>query len=72
MDAPEKHHMLPVWFFIGIVLAIYGVMITVQGLYQISHPAGTVLEDLHPAIWWGAIMAVVGLMFAIKNRRPPA
>jgi hypothetical protein len=29
-----------------------------------------VLENLHPAIWWGIFMAVVGLIFTVKNRRP--
>lgn len=69
-NPPQKHHMLPVWFFIGVVLIIYGVMIFAQGIYQISHPVGTVLEDLHPAVWWGALMAVVGVVFVQKNRRP--
>ena len=37
--------MLPVWYFIGVVLIIYGVMIFAQGIYDLSHiPSGTVLE----------------------------
>lgn len=67
---PHKHRMLPVWFFIGIILILYGIMIMIQGLYDLHHPAGTVLERLHPAIWWGIIMMVVGLIFTLKNRRP--
>ncbi|HUI43807.1 MAG TPA: hypothetical protein VL523_17745 [Terriglobia bacterium] len=67
-----KHHMLPVWFFIGVILAVYGVMIFIEGLYELSNPPGTVLESLHSAIWWGALMVVVGIVFAVKNRRPTA
>jgi len=67
---PHKHRMLPVWFFIGIILVLYGVMILLEGLYDLSNPPGTVLEQLHPAIWWGIIMMVVGLIFTLKNRRP--
>lgn len=67
---PAKYRMLPVWFFIGIILILYGVMIFFEGLYDLSHPTGTVLEQLHPAIWWGIIMVVVGLIFTVKNRRP--
>ena len=70
LDHPPRHHMLPVWFFIGVVLLIYGVMIFAQGIYELSHPVGTVLENLHAAIWWGAFMAVVGIIFVQKNRRP--
>lgn len=69
-NPPQKHHMLPVWYFIGVVLIIYGVMISAQGIYQISHPVGTVLESLHAGVWWGALMAVVGVIFVQKNRRP--
>jgi hypothetical protein len=69
MDSPhEKHHMLPVWFFIGLLLIIYGVMILGQGVYDVSHPCGVVLEGLHAPIWWGAIMAVAGLIFVQQNR----
>jgi hypothetical protein len=67
---PHKHRMLPVWFFIGIILILYGFMIAIQGFYDLSHPTGTVLERLHPAIWWGIIMMAVGLIFTLKNRRP--
>lgn len=65
-----KHRMLPVWFFIGIILLIYGVLIFIQGLHDLSQSTGTVLESLHPAVWWGIIMAVVGLIFTLKNRHP--
>jgi hypothetical protein len=71
MDNPsEKHRMLPVWFFIGIILILYGVMIFFEGVYDLSHPPGTVLEDLHSAIWWGVIMVVVGVIFTANNRHP--
>jgi hypothetical protein len=71
MDSePAKYRMLPVWFFIGIILTLYGVMIFAEGVYDLSHPTGTVLENLHPAVWWGIIMTAVGLIFTLKNRRP--
>jgi hypothetical protein len=69
-NEPQRHRMLPVWFFIGVILILYGIMITLEGVYDLSHPPGTVLESLHPAIWWGIIMVVVGVIFTLKNRRP--
>ena len=69
-NQPQKHHMLPVWFFIGIILILYGVLIFAEGLYELSHPPGTVLENLHAPLWWGVFMAVVGVVFTVKNRRP--
>ena len=60
------HKMLPVWFFIGAILAIYGVMIVIEGLYELNHPPGTELENLHAPIWWGAVMTIVGVAFIYK------
>ncbi len=62
-DAPRRKGMLPVWFFVGIIFLIYGVLIVVTGLYGLSHPAQTVLGNLHPAIWWGAVITCVGAIF---------
>jgi len=28
----------------------------------------TIMGDLHPEIWWGAIMVITGVIFYIKNR----
>jgi hypothetical protein len=56
----ESHGMVPVWFFVGVILLIYGVVILATGLYEFSHPPATVLAYLHPAIWWGALLTVVG------------
>ncbi len=56
----EDHHMIPVWFFVGVILLIYGVLILATGIYQLSHPPRTVLANLHAAIWWGALLTVIG------------
>ena len=56
----EGHHMVPVWFFVGVILLIYGVLILATGLYEFSHPPATVLANLHPAVWWGALLTIVG------------
>jgi len=67
---PPKPRMLPVWFFIGVILIIYGCMIFAEGLYELAHPPLTVLAGAHAPIWWGAVMAVVGVVFFEKNRHP--
>jgi hypothetical protein len=55
-----KHSILPVWFFAGVLLSIYGVMIFVSGMLEWSAPQTTVLAELHAPVWWGAVLAVVG------------
>lgn len=59
----EDHHIIPVWFFVGVLLLIYGVLITATGIIEYSNPPSTVLAHLHPAIWWGALLTVFGAIY---------
>ena len=64
----ESH--VSIWFLIGLQLAIFGVLITSAGIYGyfVLPENPTVLGDLHPAIWWGAIMLVLGIFYTVKFR----
>jgi hypothetical protein len=57
---PRDHHMIPVWFFVGIILLIYGIIILGTGIYEFKNPPPTVLASTHPAVWWGALLTVIG------------
>ncbi len=59
---------LSIWFFIGILLAFYGAVILGFGLYALGQPlpADRVLAQLHPDIWWGALLLIVGAAYTIK------
>jgi len=59
----EDHQIIPVWFFVGLLLLIYGLLILVSGVTEWSHPAGTVLSSLHAPVWWGALLIVVGAVY---------
>jgi hypothetical protein len=62
---------LSIWFFVGIILLGYGLIVMIAGLVGDDRP--TVLAELRPALWWGAIMLVAGVIFtAIGLRRPAA
>ncbi len=64
MEPQESdHHMLPVWFFVGVILLIYGILILATGILEFSRPPATVLSNLHPAVWWGALLAVIGAVY---------
>jgi hypothetical protein len=65
---PHKPRMLPVWFFIGVLLLVYGVLILIQGIVEFSHPPDTVLSNLHPALWWGILLLAIGAIFTLKHR----
>lgn len=61
---------LSIWFFIGVMLTIYGVMIGGYGVYElISHTTPPVaLANLHAPLWWGGLMLVAGLFYGIRFR----
>lgn len=59
---------ISIWFFIGVLLTAYGILITASGLYElVSPPARTVvLANLHAGIWWGAVLLAIGLFYTIR------
>ena len=60
-EMTEKHHIIPVWFFVGLLLLIYGVLILITGLSQwLNPPADVKLTELHAPVWWGALLIILG------------
>ncbi len=64
----EERHMIPVWFFVGVLLLIYGILILIQGVSEWSNPPDTVLSNLHPTVWWSFVLIVLGAIFSVKHR----
>jgi len=60
--------MLSIWFFIGILLLAYGILILGSGIYELSYPPEhpKVLAELHAGIWWGALLTILGLAYTLK------
>jgi uncharacterized membrane protein YdbT with pleckstrin-like domain len=67
----QEKKMKPIWYFVGIMLSAMGVVILVSGIVNYADPqvSTTVLSELHPALWWGGIMIVAGLIFLLANRK---
>jgi uncharacterized membrane protein YidH (DUF202 family) len=62
---------IAIWFFIGVLLVVYGGMISIYGVYEwmtASYPAGVQLTNLHTPVWWGGILLVIGLLYVVKFR----
>lgn len=59
----EDHGIIPVWFFVGVILLIYGVLILATGIYGVFHPPSTVLAHLHAGVWWGGLLVIVGAVY---------
>lgn len=64
----EKHHIIPVWFFVGLLLLVYGVIIFLSGVVEWSHPPATVKAELHAPVWWGALLTALGLTYCLIFR----
>lgn len=66
----HDEHQIPIWFFIGGLLVIYGVLIFCAGLYELVAPPPedqrVALFSLHADVWWGAFMTIVGLFYTIR------
>ena len=64
----KQHVMIPVWFFVGVLLGIYGVLILASGLAEWSHPPSTVLAELHAPVWWGGVLFLIGAAYCVGFR----
>ncbi|MGH7996769.1 MAG: hypothetical protein ACREFX_10495 [Opitutaceae bacterium] len=51
---------LPIWFFIGLLLLLYGLMCLGSGIAQFSHPPSTVLAGEHGTFWGGVVLTLIG------------
>ena len=57
--------LLSIWFFIGTLLLLYGVLILGAALL-VPTPTTVVRADLHAGIWWGAILIVLGAFYTLR------
>ena len=61
---------ISIWFFIGVLLSVYGALIAAYGIYELltGTLANVVLANLHAPVWWGGVMLALGLFYALKFR----
>jgi hypothetical protein len=64
---------LSIWFFCGILMLAYGLVLLFTGLAEFHHPPKNEillpwLQPLHPTLWWGAVLTVFGGFYAIRFR----
>jgi hypothetical protein len=59
---------LSIWFFIGVSLAVNGLVIFAAGLYELAHPPAVrvVLYDLHANVWWGGLILILWVVFCLR------
>lgn len=63
-----RSHIISIWFFIGLLLSIYGVLIGGYGVLELitHHTAPVTLARLHAPVWWGGGMFALGMLYCLK------
>lgn len=59
----QEKKTISIWYFIGLLILVYGVLILGAGLAGLSSPPPVVMAELHVGIWWGALLIVIGLVY---------
>jgi len=62
--------MLSIWFFVGELLAVYGVLILIEGVLDFTPKAEAsfVLARLHLQVWWGIGLIILGCFYLVHFR----
>jgi uncharacterized membrane protein len=66
----EKKGMRSIWFLVGLIMLIIGLIVVAAGIYDFFYPSGekVKLSGLHTNIWWGALIVIAGALYVIKNK----
>ena len=63
----DKHEQVPVWFFVGAVLLVYGAIIALVGVYNLfpQHVnPDFAIQWLHADLCWGVVLTLLGGFYA--------
>jgi hypothetical protein len=63
-----QRQVISIWFFIGILLGVYGILILASGIEDLLRPSEypVKMAYLHAGIWWGALLILLGLIYGLK------
>ena len=73
-DTPKTKHeprMLSIWFFVCLVLAVYGLIVLGAGIFYEMKPEAQTgkLAILNPSLLWGGVMlAASGILYLLDRR----
>jgi hypothetical protein len=55
-------------FFLGLILSIYGVLISITGAYYVLNPISGI--DSTVDVYWGLFMFAIGVITYLKSDKP--
>ena len=62
----KNERKLSIWFFIGSLLTIYGIIIFGMSIYYLFNPMNNghvIFSNLHAGIWLGALLLIIGVCY---------
>lgn len=65
----HEDHGISIWFFIGALLVVYGLIIVIASLPALFSAAAAphvVMAHLHAGLWWGALMLLLGIFYVVS------
>jgi hypothetical protein len=65
----NEREQIPIWFFIGGLLLVYGIIITSVGIYNLTpwhvENPNLALQWLHAELWWGLLLIALGGFYTL-------
>ncbi len=67
-ESHSQESRISIWFFIGMLLLVYGLLILGAGIHDllVPPPLQPVLAGLHAGIWWGLLVGALGLFYFVR------
>ncbi len=60
--------MISIWFFIGVLVLVYGVLILGSAITGGTTSRAVVLRELRVDLWWGGLLTAIGLFYTVRFR----
>jgi hypothetical protein len=64
----QPRHTIAIWFFIGVLLTAYGLLILGAGIYGLFVPPDVAMQHLHLSLWWGILLLLIGAFYTVRFR----
>ncbi|NOZ00258.1 MAG: hypothetical protein GXP54_00015 [Deltaproteobacteria bacterium] len=72
-EGGESREPMPIWFFVGLILTAYGIIIVCSAVLVDIPDRVKQVTAVAPGIWWGTVILAGGIAFlaaGLKGRRP--